>query len=60
MDVTITIRQSDYYALPLDTQQLISLYCGPLYPDNRGVLTMVVSEQRWLEIRESAEANHVR
>lgn len=50
-DMTIKFHRSQWDNLPDEARQLISAYCGPLWPDAKGVLTMVISERRWAEIQ---------
>lgn len=50
-DVTIQFHQTQWHNLSYDVHRMISLYVGPLYPDQNGVLTMTLSESRWAEIQ---------
>lgn len=52
MDLTIRFHRTQWENLPYEAQRLISQYVGPLFPDAQGVLTMVLSVERWAEIQE--------
>ena len=52
-DVTIQFHRSQWWHLTEEAQQLISAYCGPVYPDANDVITITVGEERWREIEKA-------
>jgi len=50
-DVTIKFHGSQWDNLPYDVRRRISAYCGPLWPDAKGVIVMTMDERRWAEIQ---------
>ena len=59
-DLTIRFHRSQWDELPEAAKVLIGTYCGPLWPDADGVLTMVVSEMAWAAISACIEENKPR
>lgn len=49
-DITVRFHRSQWHNLPYDAQRLISQYVGPAYPDKDGVMTLVIDEDRWMQI----------
>ena len=51
MDTIIQFHLSQWDNIPVSVQVFIGQICGPLTPNEKGVVTMVMSESRWEQIQ---------